>query len=92
MYSYFELIKFKICTVVETFYKDTSYGMCHAENSHILLVCRNREKLLFYFVSFIFVDYIPAWFIVLRIYVALAIHVFQPICDLEAGDNQSLKS
>ena len=28
--------------------------------------------------------------VVLRIYVALAI--FQPYCDLEAGDNQSLKS
>ena len=27
--------------------------------------------------------------VVLRIYVALA--VFQPYCDLEAGDNQSLK-
>ena len=65
------------------------YGTCHAENSHILLVCRNREKLVF-FVSFIFVDYISAWFVVLRIYVALVI--FQPNCDLEAGDNQSLRS
>ena len=30
------------------------------------------------------------WLVVLRINVALAI--FQPYCDLEAGDNQSLKS
>ena len=30
------------------------------------------------------------WIVVLRIYVALA--NFQPYCDLEAGDNQSLKS
>ena len=29
------------------------------------------------------------WLVVLRIYVALA--VFQPYCNLEAGDNQSLK-
>ena len=29
------------------------------------------------------------WLVVLRIYVALA--VLQPYCDLEAGDNQSLK-
>ena len=29
------------------------------------------------------------WLVVLRIYVALA--VFQSYCDLEAGDNQSLK-
>ena len=29
------------------------------------------------------------WLVVLRIYVALA--VFQPYCDLDAGDNQSLK-
>ena len=29
-------------------YKDTNYGMCHAEHSHILLVCRNREKLIFF--------------------------------------------
>ena len=28
----------------------------------------------------------------LRIYVALVAHVFQPYRDLEAGDNQSLKS
>ena len=53
---------------------------------------KSREIEGFFFVSFIFVDYIPARFIVLRIYVALVIHVFQPICDLEAGDNQSLKS
>ena len=31
-----------------------------------------------------------SWFIVLRIYIALPI--FQPYHDLEAGDNQSLKS
>ena len=30
------------------------------------------------------------WLVVLRICVALAI--FQPYCDLEAGDDQSLKS
>ena len=30
------------------------------------------------------------WFVVLMVFVALAI--FQPYCDLEAGDNQSLKS
>ena len=29
------------------------------------------------------------WLVVLRIYVTLAL--FQPYCDLEAGDNQSLK-
>ena len=64
------------------------YGTCHAENSHILIVCRNREKLVFF--VYIFVNYIPAWCVVLRIYVALVI--FQPNCDLEAGDNQSLRS
>ena len=47
---------------------------------------KSREIGIF-FVSFIFVDYIPASFIVLRIYVALVIHVFLSICDLEAGDN-----
>ena len=36
------------------------------------------------------VGWLVGWlYIVLRIYVALA--VFQPYCDLEAGDNQSLK-
>ena len=35
-------------------------------------------------------DYrLVGWLFVLRIYVALAI--FQPYCDLEAGDNQSLE-
>ena len=33
---------------------------------------------------------IVGWLVALRIYVALA--VFQPYRDLEAGDNQSLKS
>ena len=31
------------------------------------------------------------WLVVLRIYVALAVHVFQPYRDFEPGDNQSLK-
>ena len=31
-----------------------------------------------------------AWLVILRIYVALAI--FQPYRDMEAGENQSLKS
>ena len=34
--------------------------------------------------------WLVGWLVVLRIYVALA--VFQPYSDLEAGDNQSLKS
>ena len=34
-------------------------------------------------------DFQSSWLVVLRIYVALA--VFQPYRDLEAGDNQSLK-
>ena len=36
------------------------------------------------------IDWLVVWLVVLRIYVALAL--FQPYRDLEAGDNQSLKS
>ena len=31
------------------------------------------------------------WLVVLRFYIALAVGLFQPYRDLEAGDNQSLK-
>ena len=41
------------------------------------------------FVYEICIPYLIVWFGLLRIYVALA--VFQPYRDLEAGDNQSLK-
>ena len=37
----------------------------------------------------IFIGWLVGWLVVLRIYVALA--VFQPYRDLEAGDNKSLK-
>ena len=49
------------------------------------------HKLFFTFYLFIHsLFYLVGWLVVLRIYVALA--VFQPYRDLEAGDNLSLKS
>ena len=53
---------------------------------------RSNQKKCYKHVAleFIFVDYFPAWFVVLRIYVTLVI--IQPNCDLEAGENQSLRS
>ena len=41
------------------------------------------------FLVSIFDDYIQAWFVVLKIYVALAI--LQPNPDFKVGDNQSLR-
>ena len=40
--------------------------------------------------AFTCIEWFIGWLVVLRIYVALAI--FQPYRDLEAGDNQSMKS
>ena len=47
-------------------------------------------KPLIYMVQKLWPMLVIGWLVVLRIYVALAI--FQPYRDLEAGDNQSLKS
>ena len=63
------------------------FFICQYIFIRVTLSCRNQN------ISSLnaskYISYILVWFGLLRIYVALA--VFQPYRDLEAGDNQSLK-
>ena len=85
--------------VSSLFYYDTSRCQVRSFNSlksHILVLLKSDIKIKQQLSSVVIlclqlksIIWLVGWLVVLRIYVALA--VFQPYRDLEAGDNQSLK-